>query len=433
MGFYIAAAALGLVALLFVVWPALRSKSQPEAVESRSSTVVSLYEEHLQDLTKQLEEQAIDSAQFEQLKTELDRALLEDTSGDSIQSADRPLGKMSLVALLSVGLMVPIAGFLFYSDRGSLADVEIVELREQLFAEQQAAFEAGQPYQGQTLEALYAALQQRVTDKPSNLQNQYLLARISVEKGEVRRAIEAYTAILREEPEAADILAELAQLIFLANGNQVIPEIDDLVRRALSINPDEPTALGLAGISAFQKQAFGEAIGYWQRALTHMAPQSQSWQSLQAGIVAAQQQMGVSANTDVAQGVAGITGEQQLGVSPEASSTSITVSVSLGDGVVIDPNDTVFVYARAWRGPKMPLAITRFNARELPKFVTLDETMAMVPGMSITSFEELELVARVSKSGQPAAQSGDWQAAFGPLTLVSQKEPLSLTISEQLP
>ena len=102
---------------------------------------------------------------------------------------------------------------------------------------------------------------------------------------------------------------------------------------------------------------------------------------------------------------------------------SIEVSVSLGSNTQVSPGDTVFVYARAWQGPKMPLAIAKFPVSELPKTVRLDKSMSMAPGMDLTTAPQLEVVARVSKSGSPMAAPGDWQAAQGPLTLPDIKAP----------
>ena len=439
MGFYGVSALLALAAVLFVVWPVLRAKKVESDQEiSRSDTVVELYNEHLQELDDQLREGILDEAQHQQLKTELDLALLEDSeSQDSLENAPSSSGRSpALVLLLVIAVCVPAAGYLFYQDRGSLADVEIVELREQFFNEQRNSMEAGLPFDSATIDRLYEALETRVQDKPDNLQNQYLFARISAEKGEFGSAIGAYTAILKKEPDAANINAELAQLIFLANGNQLSPEIDTLVNRALSIDPNEATALGLAGISAFQRRSFADAVAFWQRALAQLPPMSQSARSLMAGIEEAQRQLGEAAGGDATSPPALLakpsTREGEGSQEAADGSASISVAVSLGDQVNASPTDTVFVYARAYQGPRMPLAIARMQVSQLPATVDLNESMAMAPGMSITSVESLELVARISANGDPAPQAGDWQASLGPVTLSSQQVPVVLEINEQI-
>jgi len=96
-------------------------------------------------------------------------------------------------------------------------------------------------------------------------------------------------------------------------------------------------------------------------------------------------------------------------------------------------NETVFVYARAWQGSRVPLVIKRFKLNDLPSLVTLDSSNAMAPGKDITSAEKLEVLVRVSQSGHASPQSGDWLAIAGPISLETQKNPVLPNFIEQLP
>jgi cytochrome c-type biogenesis protein CcmH len=79
------------------------------------------------------------------------------------------------------------------------------------------------------------------------------------------------------------------------------------------------------------------------------------------------------------------------------------------------PTDTVFIFARAAQGPKMPLAILRKQVKDLPVRFVLDESMAMAPGMSLANFADVIVGARISKSGQAIAQSGDLEGLSAPI------------------
>jgi cytochrome c-type biogenesis protein CcmH len=73
----------------------------------------------------------------------------------------------------------------------------------------------------------------------------------------------------------------------------------------------------------------------------------------------------------------------------------------------VAPTDTVYIFARAAEGPRMPLAILRKEARELPIAFTLDDSMAMTPNFALSKFPAVVVGARVSKSGNATPQSGD--------------------------
>lgn len=93
------------------------------------------------------------------------------------------------------------------------------------------------------------------------------------------------------------------------------------------------------------------------------------------------------------------------------------------------PDDTVFVYARAADGPKMPLAILKLKAGALPMDFELNDSMAMAPDMSITKFKRLVVGARLSKSGNATPAVGDWESELVPSAVGATG--IKLTISRQ--
>jgi cytochrome c-type biogenesis protein CcmH len=98
---------------------------------------------------------------------------------------------------------------------------------------------------------------------------------------------------------------------------------------------------------------------------------------------------------------------------PTATSpTAITVQVDLSPDLMARANDsdTVFIFARAVSGPPMPLAVVRKQVSDLPIEVTLDDSMAMMPQMKLSGFAEVNVGARISKSGNAIPQSGDLKA-----------------------
>jgi cytochrome c-type biogenesis protein CcmH len=84
------------------------------------------------------------------------------------------------------------------------------------------------------------------------------------------------------------------------------------------------------------------------------------------------------------------------------------ITVRLADGLQTDalPATTqLFILARNPQGGP-PLAVVR-QPPQLPGVFNLSDANAMLPGSSLASFDELQFVARLSRTGQPIAQPGD--------------------------
>lgn len=402
---------LSVIGALFAIWPLVKApfaqKSSTRTV-ARDETQVELYEEHLEDLEKARSLGDIDDKQFEELKLELQRNLL--VEGKTATAEAYKLdGK---IVILVIALAVPVASFVLYSQWGAKKDWDIYQLLEQLPEAQ------SQEDYNTKMRELVIEVQARLNQTPDNMQLQNLLAQTSMALQDYDQAVSAYRSVLEAFPNSPRVIANLAQAMFYRSGNTVTEEVRDYVNKALELAPMLPEMHGLAGIDAKNQGDLRGAIEHWTLAVKNMDKNSRVAQGYLAGIANAEQALAAS----------GDAGEDEQA----QDLVEVEVRVTLADAVNADSSDTVFVYARAWQGAKMPLAIKKLTVADLPLTLTLDESMAMAPGMTITSFPELELVARISRSGSPAAQKGDWQVSAGPIIVTELDGPVDLTISEQV-
>jgi cytochrome c-type biogenesis protein CcmH len=118
----------------------------------------------------------------------------------------------------------------------------------------------------------------------------------------------------------------------------------------------------------------------------------------------------------------------------ETSVSGIDVHVNLDSALLENagPEDTVFIFARASAGPRMPLAIVRKQVKDLPVKVTLDDSTAMSPDMSLSKFKQVVISARVSKNGDAMPRSGDLSGSSAIIQL-SEVTGVKITIDQILP
>lgn len=432
-------AALALLAGLFVAWPLLAGKgrqSTPDRAEAapmqgseyseRLAFNDALYLEQLQDLDQQLGSGTITGPRYEKLKQELDSQHQQDNALEVATDSGRKFRRAPwLVGAMAVAL--PLLAFVLYNSWGFADDWRIQELNNALSRQQQRGADL------ETLRALsqdlYENLEDRLEEAPDNLNNRFLLARTAVELGDFREALAAYRYILGRQPNSPQVMGEMAQVLFMAAGNRFTPEVRLLFDRALEMDPDNSDLLGFAGIGAYQSGKYRLAIDYWETGLNTLTagdPRRQTWQR---AIGEAKRQLGDEPSQAEAAGSESVATSE----GSTMAASALEISVTLGEAVDAQPGDKVFIYARAWDGAKMPLAMQQVTVADLPMTVELDESMSMMPGMTMSRFPQLEVVARISSSGVADARSGDWQASAGPVDSASPDKSIKLVIDSQLP
>lgn len=427
--FYISAIFLVVLGFFFAVWPFFRQQRQESTIalhQERQAANAESFKDHLAELEIQYEQGQIDQAQYNETKAELERSLLEDNSAEVENAVISEKKPIKHIYWLMVLLALPMMVYLIYQDLGYKDSVVLGETLAEKTALEEEWFRTGDAQIEQSLnqlsESLVGELQSHIERHPEDLDSHVLLAREAMSVGQYDLAIETYQTILSQQPEAAQMMAELAQAVFIQSGNRAVPIVGILADRALQLQPNHVMALGLAGISAFQNANYGDAIGYWERAISLQPEGSTNARALINGIEQAKSRLAESSD-QIAQDAAPT--EDKAAV----DEPSLQVTVALDQKVTTTQNAAVFIYARAWQGARVPLAITRVTVADLPLTVELTNAMSMAPGMNLSTADQVELIARVSESGTAIAQVGDWQASLGPVDVASSvNQRFELTI-----
>jgi len=270
--------------------------------------------------------------------------------------------------------------------------------------ESTAAGAAGGQPALQQIEAMVGKLAEWMKANPDDAEGWMMLARSYAVLGRFAEAIPAYAHAAELQPDNASLLADYADAVAAPEQTANNPRSLALIERALTADPNHFKALALAGSAAFDRGEYTVAIAYWQKIADQLPPGSELAPRVQSMIADAREKLGAAgAATPLA------------AATPPASATKATTGTSVTGTVTLDPalaaqaapGDSVFVFARAAAGSRMPLAVQRAQVKDLPLAFRLDDSMAMAPGMTLSSATQLTVGARISKSGTAIAQPGD--------------------------
>lgn len=397
------------LAMLFVLSPLMLNRSAPSG--KRNTINVVLFKDRLQELEDDFNQGVIGKDEFQSLKTELERRLLDDAAAGS-EATTALTGKPSAVVMVLLALSIPLVAWPVYQQTGAKADWDISQTLEQ--ARQKTT--AGESTELE-VERLIVQLNQRLEQHPQHTDYLMLLGSTQMSLTNYAAATDVYRRLSDIYPKNPAVLAQYAQALYLSSDRTLTVKVRALADKALAINPQQTTVLGMMGIASFEQGDFLQAINYWQRLLPMLGPVSPNRQMITAGINQAKVLLGES-------GV-----EVAVKSAADAQSTvSLQVRVAMGEGINVDKGASVYVYARAIAGPRMPLAVAKMKVADLPTTVTLDDSMAMAPSFKLSGFEQIELVARVSRNGIANRGPGDIEGLFGPVNTAAPAENLSLLI-----
>jgi len=376
-----------------------------------------------------------------QLETQRKLKALEQARADGILTADEytakraefgaelqadsdtraPRSRAGLAAAIAVVLLLPVAAIVLYREIGAPQALDPANL---------VARANNQGDQAANLEAAIAQLAEKMKQEPNNAEGWILLGRAYKS---ARRFAEARDSLKHAHdlvPDDADLMVDYAEaLIFAGTDRHIQGEALALIEQAIKTNPQNQKGLWLAGIADSQAGKYDEAVKKWNALLPLLPPDSDVAASVREQIVQVEALRDGKAPPASTTAGAGKESSADSGPGPRIT-VKVTLDPKLKDKVA--PTDTLFVFAKAASGPPMPLAIAKLTAAQLPASVTLTNAMSMMPNMKVSAFPQIIIGARISKSGQAIAQSGDLQALSAPLPN-TRTEPVELTIDQTVP
>lgn len=428
--FWLIVAAMLVAALLCVIVPllsrgSLRDINVARADGGGATLATAIFRTDMAELERQAAAGDLPHAQHGNARREIERRFADEIGAKPAAATMRAgsVAQRAATAALLLALL-PSAALILYM---RLGDPLAVAVQADSAAGPQDSHAATQG----SLDLMVGRLAARLRRQPDDPAGWTMLARSYAVLERPDDAAAAYRRALDLTPRDPQLLADYADALASANGGDLMGAPLQSIDAALALDPANPKALALAGSAAFEARDYPRAIQYWQRLEQAPGVSVEIANQARANVAEAHRlASGVVAEPGGAAPLAAAAGQGAAATSAPSAALVIHVRLSPELAALARPGDVVFVYARATNGPRMPLAVQRLHATQLPATVRLDDSMAMAPDLRLSNFAAVTVEARVSASGSAQPGAGDWVGTSGPLT--GERRDVELTIGDVL-
>jgi cytochrome c-type biogenesis protein CcmH len=363
------------------------------ATASQRQLNTAILREQLAKLEQDLTDGTLGVEDYGQARAELQRRVLQDTT----EADAAPTLRAPRRTMLAVGLTVPAVALGIYMLIGNPASMTEA---------------AGGAHVGQKdLVVMVEALARKLEKEPDNLQGWSMLARSYKVLGrsqEAELAFERAGAYIDNDAQALANYADVAA----SNAGGFAGKPAMLIAKALKADPQNAMALWLSGTEALSRDDYNTALSTWGRLLPLLAPGSEDEKMLRGAIAEVQAKAGIKGAPLVAASPVAPMATPSPAKTAAAGGPGVSGTVELAPAMKdkTQPGDVVMVIARL-PGTRVPLAVLRAPASEFPMKFTLDDSLAMNPQALISTAKEVEIEARVSKTGMAKPEPTDLLSA----------------------
>lgn len=280
-----------------------------------------------------------------------------------------------------------------------------------------AAQQAAQPSTAPDIQHMVTQLQQRLSQQPDDIEGWKMLGRSATVLGDYPVARDAFSqAYTRSQGQDPDAVVGYAESLVLNDEREIDGQAAELFEKAVTMAPDNPRALWYGGIVAYRRGDLALAQQRWVELQNHDLPPD-----LRQVVAERLSELEKQPNAPP---------PGKKAAAPVSASASISIQLAPALAAQVPPQATLFVIARHGEGGP-PLAVVRRPVGQWPVAITMSDADAMMPDTSLASAGPVRLIARISRSGQPTATSGD---PYGEVSYdFASTNPVNLTIDRIVP
>lgn len=279
--------------------------------------------------------------------------------------------------------------------------------------------------------AMIDQLAERMKANPEDGAGWALLARSYMRMGRFDASSAAFAEAAKRTPDDANLYADWADVLAQTQGAKITGKPLELVNRALAIDPNHMKSLALLASEAMDRNDRPAAIAAWTRLRAQLAPGSEGAKEIDGLLAELGAPPGsMPAATTVPVAPPAPTAVPAGAPKPVAGAAATSASPTVAAGATVDgqveldarlkdkigAGDTLFIFARAPSGSRMPLAIVREPVGTFPRTFSLTDAMAMSPAATISSAKSVVIEARISKGGGAVPQPGDLSGVSAEVT-----------------
>uniref|UniRef100_UPI001680B4E5 c-type cytochrome biogenesis protein CcmI n=1 Tax=Pseudoalteromonas sp. S16_S37 TaxID=2720228 RepID=UPI001680B4E5 len=401
-------ALLTLLALLFVVTPFLRRERVLRVDNEANAQRIDIYQQRLDELQVDLANQRIDAQMHQESVLELKRRLLNELEPEK-QLNSR--GNNRIFALTGLLFTLAVSGVFYYYMGSQKQIANWYEAIDKLpeYGER-AVLQQGEALSPNELQAFALGLRTKLANSGDDMVAWMLLGRIAMSLSDFEMAKQAFEKALKMEPNNHNVLINYSQVLLVEGSEPAMNKAARLLAKVLKSNPTNVDAISLLALIAYEKQDWIEAKTAFEVLLANMEQSDPRY-------------------TMIEQRIAEIA--QKISPTQSAAAVSLTVNVTLDKNLLsqVPKQGTLFVFAKASNGPAMPLAVAKLTNFNLPLVVTLDDSMAMMPELKLSNYQEVVITARISVDSSVMPQAGELEGQSQVVSLAQENNEVAVEIN----
>ena len=387
--FLLSASSLLLISIIVIIRTLMNKNN--EKINSNQNSI-DIYNQKLKEINFDIENHLITKNEANNAIEELEYSLIKNNKNTDILDSKLYFSNLESKKTISIILLLVIPVFVIsvYSFIGTPNSIEKLVLVSDLKNTKSDSEKLV------SVEQMLKRVERRLLDDPNNSDDWLMLANSYVVLKRYPEAIRALENLYRLKGDDPSLLFRYADVLAMANSGIFAGKPSELIKKALQLDPQNTMGLWLAGLVAYEEGEVKKAINYWENVLPKLEIGSEEEKNIRKYIEFAKENNNISIQNNGS-------------ITQEKIEYSLKLSIELSPNFTnVNKNKVVFIYAKPINSPNnMPIIVLRKTVADLPLLVEMNDSMSMLPSNKLSDYKSVQVLARISNSGNAKSEKGD--------------------------